>query len=441
MRRLVVAAAVAIAVPAHARANPVDAFGFGARSPAMASAVTAGADDGSANYYNPAILATFPDVRVDVGYQLALPRLSINDQDLGVDTVRGFALSLNVPGRVGNTRVAFGGALFVPDQRLSRIRTLNSQQPRFQLFDNRPQRLFLAANLAVQLTDRLHVGGGVAYMSSTRGGVVLVGRVGFPDAEDSELDLAIDVDLETVRYGQAGVLWRHNDWLDIGVTLRTGFKVTLSQSFLVTGEVGPAGGEPVVEDGFLSLSTNAEDLFQPTQVAIGFRAQLTSRFELDFDATYQRWSTFTNPAADIDLALDVGDFNDLVDIPPAPPLPDPHFADVLVPRVGFELLAADSFDRDVVVRGGYVYEPSPAPEQIGETNFVDNDKHTLSAGAGVTLRTLGSVFTRPVSFDAYLAATFLEPRSNGKLSPIDPVGDYRSTGRVWQAGVGSRWRF
>lgn len=441
MKRAALLAILAALHADSARANPVDAFGFGARTPAMGGAGTAAATDGSANYHNPAILATFSDIRIDVGYQYARPSLDVNGEDPGVDSARGFAVSLNAPGQVGGVKVAFGGALFVPDQHLSRVRTLNGQQPRFQLYDNRPQRLFLAANLAAQVTDRLYVGGGIAYMSSTEGGVVLVGRVGFPDAEDSQLDLAVDVDLKTVRYGQAGVLWRHNDWLDVGVSARSSFKVTLSQNFLVLGEVGPSNGEPIVEDGFLGLTSRAEDLFQPAQVAFGVRAQLTPTFELDFDATYHRWSAFTNPAAEIDLELDVGEFNDLIDIPPAPPLPDPHFSDILVPRVGFEWLARSGHARQWLVRGGYVYEPSPVPEQVGETNYIDNDKHTLSVGGGMTLRRIGDVFTKPVAFDAYLATTMLAPRQHRKLSPVDPVGDYRSSGRVWQAGIGSRWRF
>ena len=441
MRAATLATALLLALSAPAAANPVDLFGFGARGPAMGTAQTAAAQDGGANYYNPAILATFPDIRIDVGYQYAQPTMQIDGQSVGDDASRGMAVSLNVPGRLGSVRVAFGGALLIPDEHISRVRTLNSQQPRFQMYDNRPQRLFLAANLAAEITDRLFVGGGIAYMSSTNGGVYLVGRIGFPDAEDSNLDVAMDVDLETVRYGQAGLLFRLNDWIDLGLSYRSQFKVTLSQDFIVNGNVGPANGMPVVENGYLGLSSKAEDLFQPMQVTFGADAQLTPRLSMAFDATFLRWSKFTNPAAHINLDLDIGDFNALVDIPPAPPLPDPHFSDTLSPRIGFEYLAYTSKKRDVTARAGYIYEPTPVPEQFGETNFIDSDKHTLSLGGGVTLRGFSAVFRKPLDIDAYVAYTMLEARTTEKLSPVDPVGDYRATGHVLAAGVQTRWRF
>ena len=48
-------------------------------------------------------------------------------------------------------------------------RTLAADQPRFQLFDNRPQRIFMGANAAARIHDRVYVGGGIAYMSATSG--------------------------------------------------------------------------------------------------------------------------------------------------------------------------------------------------------------------------------------------------------------------------------
>lgn len=442
MRRpILTLTAVLCVASAPAAGNPIDTFGFGARGPAMGNAQSAAATDGSANYHNPSILATFSDIRIDVGYQYARPTMKVDGLDVGVNAARGMAIALTAPGRVGRAKVAFGGALFIPDNKISRIRTLNSQQPRFALYDNRPQRLFLAANLAAQLTDRLFIGGGIAYMSSTEGGVLLVGRIGFPDAEDSKLDIAIDVDLKTVRYGQFGMLYRANDWLDIAASFRTSFKVTLDQEFIIRGDVGPSGAPPVVENGYLSLISRAEDLFQPAQLTFGFDAQVTSRLALAFDATYHRWSSFTNPAARIDLVLDIGDFNALLDIPDAPPLADPNFSDILVPRIGLEWLASRTDERDWLVRAGYVYEPTPVPEQFGETNFIDNDRHTVSLGGGLTLSHLGEVIRLPASFDAYVALTMLESRQTRKLSPADPVGDYEASGHVVQAGIGSRWRF
>ncbi|MEM9494303.1 MAG: hypothetical protein AAGC55_34475, partial [Myxococcota bacterium] len=161
-----------------------------------------------------------------------------------------------------------------------------------------------------------------------------------------------------------------------------------------------------------------------------------------FDGEWQRWSAFRNPAAEVIIDLDIGDlFEDLIELPEATPLPDPGFRDILIPHLGVEWRAFEADRARVDVRAGYVYEPSPAPEQIAESNFIDNGKHTVSLGAGVTVRRYSTILLRPLSLDAFAAVTVLPSRDHAKLSAADPVGDYRSDGVVWQAGLSSRWRF
>jgi len=197
----------------------------------------------------------------------------------------------------------------------------------------------------------------------------------------------------------------------------------------------------VVKDGFFDLHSIAFDLFQPQQWAVGFALQITPTLLLAGDITYQRWSSYDNPAARITIDYDLGQFNDFVRITPGPPLERAYFHDIFVPRIGMEWLAARGAHTAWRVRAGYAFEPSPAPEQRGELNAVDNDKHTVSAGLGVSLSDLTTVLAHPFDVDIYLAGTFLPERTHRKLSLTDPVGDYRSRGVVFQAGVGTRWRF
>jgi long-chain fatty acid transport protein len=440
VRTPAVAVAAALLVAPAVRANPIDAFGFGARSPAMAGAGTAAARDGAANYYNPAALAVGDDVRIDLGYQLAVPRLSLNGGAQDVDDTRGFAVGIAVPGNVAGLPVAFGVALLLPDERLVRTRTLPQDRPRWMYYDNRPQRLFLSTNVALRLGDDLHVGGGVSIMSRTQGAVDLSGRVGFPVAEDSELFLDIDVKLRAVRYPQAGILWRARPWLELGLTYRGGFVLEIDQRFAVRGDLGPEGS-PIIEDAFFSLRAMALDLFQPTQVALGVSARLGPRLTVTGDLTYQRWSAYENPAAKIEIEYDLQELDDFVVIPAQLPLEEADFHDILVPRLGVEVLAAGGRRASLFARAGYAYEPSPAPEQRGATNFVDNDKHTVSLGAGLEVHGLGAVLPRPFDVDLFVALGLLPERLHHKRSVLDPVGDYASRGTVLSAGLASRWRF
>jgi long-chain fatty acid transport protein len=280
-------------------------------------------------------------------------------------------------------------------------------------------------------------------MASTKGVVNLRGLVGFPRPEQSNLDLAIDVDLDTVQYPVAGIWYRALPWLDVGAAYRGGFYLTIDLAFNLRGDVGTPGVPPAVTNGHVDLHTVSQDLFQPAQWIAGLDARITPRLQLAFDVAYHRWSVFQNPSAKIDPPdLDLGQFNPFVHIPPFPPLPNPNFHDIVVPRIGLEWLAREDARHRLFARAGYVYEPSPAPEQVGESNFIDNDKHTLTVGAGYELRRgLTSIIPRPVSFDVSLGLTELVPREHRKLSPVDPIGDYRSSGHVLQMGFLSRWQF
>ncbi|MBP9202645.1 MAG: outer membrane protein transport protein [Kofleriaceae bacterium] len=424
----------------RAGANPADIFGLGARAGGMAGAQVAAVDDGTATYYNPARLALGDDIHLDVGYQVAQPRVQTDGETLVVDRAEGLVADLAVPGRVLGRRVAVGAGLYLPDQYVTRSRTIAGERPRFLAYDNRPQRLFFAATAAVELRPGLAIGAGIAYMSGTRGSVDLRGLVGFPDPAVSQLELDIDVDLKTIRYPHAGVSWQATPWLTVAAAYRGAFVLKIDQGFTVRGDVGLPDVAPVVAGGFLALRTLSQDLFQPMQVTAGLAAQLGPRWLLAFDAGFQRWSTFENPAARVELQLDIGELNEFVDIPPQPTLPTPRLHDILVPRLGLEYLARGG-GHPLRLRAGYAFEPKVAPPQWGSSNFIDNDKHTLAIGGGVDWPGLGGVILKPLSLDLHLALTYLTPRDHVKLSPIDPIGDYRSSGLAVAGSVTSRWRF
>jgi long-chain fatty acid transport protein len=441
MRAVRRALAVALLLaPALARANPVDAFGFGSRASAMGGAATADSEDSSANYYNPAGLVRGRSLRIDIGYHYALPRLTLNDADAAVDSSRGFTIGLVAPGAIGPFRFAFGAAVALPDQRLFRARSLAYQTPRFVYYDNRMQRVYLAANLAVQIVPGLYIGGGVTFLSRTQGDVNLAGNVAYTDPDLSSLVAKIDVGLFAVRYPQFGVRWDALPWLSLGVSYRHSFVLQLDQVFRIDGNIGNPGVKPIVENGYFETHTDVSDLFEPWQLTAGASVQVLSRLRVSFDARYARWSEF--PAAHLlALSLDLKMLNSAVHVSPARNYPSPGFHDILIPHLGVEVRVHGSDRLAVDVRAGYSYEPTPAPEQTDESNLADSDKHTVTVGAGVELRRLGRVLRGSLALDGYLGATILPTRLNHKTDPRDPVGDFRAGGSIFQAGLTLRTRF
>ncbi|MDB4969163.1 MAG: long-chain fatty acid transport protein [Myxococcales bacterium] len=407
----------------------------------MGGAATAASEDSSANYYNPAGLVHGRDLRIDIGYRYAQPILRMNGRDVGVDASRGFQIGIVAPGSIGPFRFAFGASLWLPDQRLTRVRSLPFDQPRFVLFDNRTQRLYMAANIAIQIVPGLYVGGGLTFMSRTAGQLFLKGDVAVSDPDASSLVSRIDVDLVAVRYPQLGVLWEPTPWLSIGVTYRHSFVLSLDQQFRIDGNIGNPGLPPVVESGYFAARSQSLDLFQPWQLTAGGALKLKRTILLTFDLTFARWSEFPIPASNLTLGLDIGAYNDRVMLPGARSYAESGFHDIVIPRAGVEWRAWERPKMAVDVRGGYSYEPTPVPEQIGESSFADSDKHSFSVGAGLELSRITSILPKPLAIDVHAAVTYLPERASHKVDPLDHTGDFVADGVVVQIGLMMRSRF
>ena len=424
-----------------ARANPVDIYGLGSRGVAMGGAMTAATDDTAANYYNPAALVRGDELRIDLGYRYAQPKLALNGRDNGVEASRGTAIGLVAPAHIGPFRFAFGVSLWLPDQHATRVRSLAYQTPRFPLYENPTQHLVLQANLAIQIIPGLYIGGGLTYMSRTEGQVYLEGSIAVSDPDASNLKGRVSVDLKAVRYPQAGILWEVNKQIAIGICYRHSFALTLDQAFRIDGNIGDAGAQPIVAGGHFAARAVSSDLFQPWQLQAGVTARVVRGVTVSVDLAYVRWSDFPVPASRLDLDVDVGQFNSMLKLPTGRSYPAANFHDIVVPRIGVEARVLERTRVALDARAGYVYEATPVPEQIGESSFADGDKHTFSAGLGVELRRLGPVLPWPLALDAHVALTYLPDRMNHKLDARDPIGDFVASGLVPQVGATLRTKF
>ncbi len=441
-RTLLAVVALAPLSTSPAAANPLDAFGFGSRAAGMASAQTADATDFSANYYNPAGLVRGDELRIDVGWFYADSDLSLSGEDTNVDPVHGLVAGIAAPGRAFGVPIAFGLGLHLPDDRVSRVRSIRQQQPRWEMYDNRNQRLYLAANLAIEPLPGLAIGGGLAFMSSTKGTLDVSGEVVFPAADESELRHRVDADLTAVRYPQAGVRWAPRDWIELGVVYRGEFQLDLDILASLEGSVATERGcdesACAVADGVLILETHSVNAFLPQQVAGGVALSPDDRTRIALDLTWVDWSAYRSPTAKVfyDLELDI--HLESFEVPPIPPpslVVPANFHDTFVPRIGAE--RTFPLGRTVTIAGrlGWAYEPSPAPPQTGITNFVDADRHHVTAGAGVLLSGITPVLPGPLRIDAHAHLIAIPEQSIDKTDPADTVGDYRASGTVTSFGA------
>jgi len=440
----VLAALLGAAGPALA--SVPDHYGFSSRSAAMAGAVTGDAADFSAGYYNPAGLAEAPGVELSVGYMHHVQRLQVNGLDNDVDDVHGLQAGVVAPGVLFGLPFAFAVGVHLPDDGLSFIKARRQGVPRWELYDARSQLLYLEVGLAVRPFDWLEVGGGLAYLSATRGSFAIRGRADILSPFDSELEHEVDADLTAVRFPQAGLRLLLEDWGALGVTYRGESSLDLQLDADLRGVVEFAGIDVPL---LYLLEAHTVAAFTPHQVAIGLSFQRIDDLHLNVDLTWMNWSGYISPTAKLKALLEVeppeGIPVELPDEPAPTRIVPPDFEDRFVPRVGVEYVAGafgsprgvHGEDRALVqlpVRLGYVYEPTPVPDQVGVTNLIDADRHTLTVGAGVTLNRLIDELPGAVHFDVHGAFSLLPERIMPKDNPADFVGDYSASGSQYGGG-------
>jgi long-chain fatty acid transport protein len=446
MRHPALASSGLLALPAllgaaDARANPADVFGLGARSTALGGAVAASVTDFSASYYNPAGLARAPGTEISLGYVSASHRLEMNGEDSRVDPVRGLVGGVVAPGRLFGVPFAFGMATHLGDDRVSRARTFRTEEPRWVLYDNRSQLLYLSAALAIRPFEALALGGGVTFLAATRGSFGITGRAVIPVSDpsaspyDSQLRHEVDADLSAVRYPMAGVAVMPNPQLSFAAVWRGQAKIDLAIAADLRGDID---AQILKAPAHYALDSRTVSQFIPQQVVIGSAYRPRPEITIGFDLVWVEWSAYESPISATESELDVDAPAGLVELPPnpKPSAPaDPGFEDRLVPRAGVEWRLAPLSTLHLPVRLGYVYERSPVPPQTGATNFVDTDRHVISLGTGVLVERPGALVERNLRFDLHAQWSMLPTRTTLKDNPADFVGDYRAGGGIVAIGA------
>jgi long-subunit fatty acid transport protein len=422
-----------------ASAGPTDTFGLGSRSTAMGGAVSANVSDMSANYYNPAGLAGAKALQFEIGYMRTFHYLKMNGRDNQVDPMRALVFGLVAPGEIASVPFAFGMALHLPDDRVFRVRSLDQEQPRWEMYDNRTQRIFLAVNLAIRPWKWLEIGGGVAFLSATRVRLDITGTIDLKTPADSKLRHEVDADLTAIRYPQAGIRILPNDQLRLAAVYRGQFQldINIDAQLDVTADFA---GLPVPFYTF--ITTRTINAFLPQQVVMGGSYDITPHATVNFDAVWINWAAYKSPVTLVTARTEItpppGFPKTLLPDKPAPTVViEPKFENRVVPRIGGEVripIGRASLGHELALRAGYFYEKSPVPPQGNGTNFVDANRHAFSAGAGIKLHALSRELPGDIRFDMHAMYSYLPERVTLKESPADLIGDYRVSGTIWSIG-------
>ncbi|MEM1415694.1 MAG: hypothetical protein AAGH15_12375 [Myxococcota bacterium] len=435
--RALLAALLMLVSASSARASPPDLLGVGPRSTSLGGAVGADVEDASATYYNPAGLARGEALRLSVGIFHLAPELEINGQSSNLERLGGLSLGLVAPKRFRGVNFAFGLSVQLPHQRLARTRSAITDRPRWELYDTRPHRIFLATGAAIRPVPWLTLGAGLAFQAPSTLVLDLRGMLdlGEPNMA-SRLETQFAGSIGATRYPHAGVQVRPLDELELGLTYRG--QVRLDGRVVVQADADVTLGMVDLAQLALFLDSETNTLFGPQQLNLGAAWRPLPWLRVGVDLTWVDWSRHPSPVAAEEIVLTLDPELPIVELPDEIGARDPTplgLHDTFVPRVGLEARAVDTRALELDVRLGYVYENSPYPAQTGNASFLDADEHTLTLGLGLRLTDLEPVVRGHVAIDAYLLYSELRQRTHVRESLVDDVGDLVTDGRTWGAGI------
>jgi hypothetical protein len=171
----------------------------------------------------------------------------------------------------------------------------------------------------------------------------------------------------------------------------------------------------------LKIITKSSLFYDPETVMVGI-----SRYDdlesYSFSAHWQRWGNFRGTTLAVNV---VGNFSSSF----SQALPETWHHDIISLHAGYERRFGNS-----ALRLGYAFVPTHVPDQSGQSNILDSDRHEASLGYGHKWQS--SFIDGALRIDGCLMAHFLAPKTVTKTSGefIGAPG-YKIGGTVYGYGM------
>ncbi len=398
--------------PSDSRAGIEEITGLGIRTQAMAGSGVALNEDSSASYYNPAGL-TGLNFNDDIGFNMEMGFSTFNVNAHTDRSIRGTnthdeleavnAVNLNIGMDFGRHLSSYlnerdfimGVTVLVPTDHFIWWRIQFPQEELHTFYYDYVHRFVLIAGFGIELTPWLSVG--------------ISENIHFEILFNTSAPITVDAeDLSDIISGLGGT--SEDEVVDFSAEAGIYSDIMLVASPIIGVQVKPFDGfilgltyrgEIYVDDygeDMLTLTLDMEEMlgasvdfpitynhhyahyYTPDQWALGLSYKFTNGFLITTDVTYMKWSSF------IDIFHQT---------------PEEEFEDAYLPRLGLEkpVLKEKKFfgdlHFDMSLRAGYGFWNSPVPEQKGETNFLDTDKHIFALGCELILDNKAGKWQKP----------------------------------------------
>jgi len=378
-------------------ASGSDIIGFGARGISMGNTGASAAIDSSAVFYNVGLL---PEIQNHLMLGTTLTDMYIDIKPFEGSTGEAYSGPTNMYGLYISGKhnlkfkdFAFGFGIYLPTNRIHLERSyFNDERERYftnkihpELYGVRSEgeSIYLAG--AYRIFKRLSIGAG-AIMKINSNAPSYQYLPSITDTKNMYLNLAAEE--KGKLFPLFGLYYSPLDSLRFGFSYRgeTGFKIVSKSYTEVKGLTKP--GEPQLSEQIFYFQYTPEEY--TASVSYDFRDIL-----LTSDVVYERYSSYRDSHYE------------------KPVVP---FSDILSVHLGTEYKYSESF----FIRGGYVYHPSPVPEQNGRSNYADTDVHYFNLGCGL----VWNYEDWRLHLDIYSQILYFVKRENAKSpSAKEPVLD------------------
>ena len=251
-----------------------------AEAEAMGGAATAGVDDPSAVYVNPAALGQVSGNQLMAGITYVNTISSVRNSGLRSknfhddDFVPNFFANYHIPG----TKLTLGIGSYTP------FGLATSYDPdsftRYAAIRSELKTLFVTPSIAWEPLPFLSVGAGVSYVHSS---ALLSRAIFFGPFGDGKIRITDTTDTYGYNFG---VLVKPTDYLKFGLTYRSKVNLNFDSANVSFADASGVGGA--------STQTKASRINVPLPLIISFGAhwQVNPDWELEFQYDYARWSQF-----------------------------------------------------------------------------------------------------------------------------------------------------
>lgn len=348
-------------------------------------------------YANPALLSLDRQSQVQLGVEGAALSLRVTGGS-GTGTAEGaplrattlgVTLPLPLKGALRD-RVTLGLGFLAPTDVVVRARIHFPETVGFPLAD-RLQSVALHAGVGVELGRGLRIGAGVGALAALKGDVRVAtdgsGRIGTQVSDTLVASYAPIV----------GASWespskRHRLGVVVRGALEGRFDVVIRADALGSIDIPP-----------LHVSGVAQ--YEPWQVGVE-AARVEGPLRLAFGVLYSHWLAFDGYAEATVRCEDAPNASSGCEAT-EPPRADYH--STVSPRLGVERKLTLGRSARLALRGGYAFDPSPAPEARGAANSFDHSRSVFTFGWGVAFDRL------PLGLDGFTQVHVMHERRHRKL--------------------------